>query len=151
MEVSTIMELLQKDMRVTMFATVDEQGLPHNRPIHIGLANEQGIFFMTSPTTNFYAQLKANPAVALSGFSQKDYLIQNVRIEGEAHEVNKEELTAILQDNPFVDQVYPDDNIRQDMVVFHIEEGQGFYQSLTQGHRYVFDLGDEVARALEKE
>lgn len=151
MEVATIMQLLHKDMRVSMFATVDEQGFPHNRPIHIGLANEQGIFFMTSPTTKFYAQLKANPAVALSGFSQKDYLIQNVRIEGEAHEVDKDQLVALLQDNPFVNQVYPDDNIRQEMVVFHIAEGQGFYQSLTQGHRYVFNLGDELARPLEKE
>ncbi len=39
------------------FATLDEYGNPHARHAHITAANEEGIFFMTSPETHFYDQL----------------------------------------------------------------------------------------------
>ena len=59
MEVNEILRILE-EMNVAVIATADENNQPHARHIHIGVANEKGVFFMTSPKTNFYKQLQNN-------------------------------------------------------------------------------------------
>lgn len=144
MELQDVLKILQDDVRVGIFATVDEEGKPHARPINIGLANEQGIFFMTSPKTHFYQQLQANPNLAITVLKQDDYLIQVMRIEGLARPLGREKLEEVLQDNPFVKHVYPNESDISTVQVFQVYTGQLFYHSLTQGHRYVFPIGQEA-------
>ena len=91
MNTEEILSILE-DLEVAIFATVDKDGKPHSRPIHIGVANEHGVFFMTSPETHFYKQLQENPNVAIAAFSHDDYLIQVIRIEGKVREIGKEGL-----------------------------------------------------------
>lgn len=43
MEIKEVMQLLE-DMKVGVFATVDKEGYPHARHIHITAANEDGVF-----------------------------------------------------------------------------------------------------------
>ncbi|GAA3008069.1 pyridoxamine 5'-phosphate oxidase family protein [Tetragenococcus solitarius] len=140
MEIQDIMKILEKDMKVAVFSTVDENGQPHARHINIGVASEEGVFFMTSPKTNFYQQLQANPKVAITGFLEEEYLIQVIRIEGKVRKLGKEKLQEVLADNPYIDQVYPDEADRQSVQVFQLYTGEGFYQSLTQGHKYTFTI-----------
>ncbi|MDN6640701.1 MAG: pyridoxamine 5'-phosphate oxidase family protein [Tetragenococcus sp.] len=141
MKIQDIMKILEKDMKVAIFSTVDEDGQPHARPINIGVANEDGVFFMTSPKTNFYKQLQGNPKIAITGFLEEDYLIQVIRIEGTIRKLGKDKLQEVLADNPYIDQVYPDEADRQSVQVFQLYEGEGFYHSLTQGHKYTFEIG----------
>lgn len=141
MKVEDIMQILQNDMKVAVVSTVDEEGQPHARHINMGVANENGVFFMTSPKTDFYKQLKANPKVAITGFNEDGYLIQVIRITGEVRDLGKEGLAEVLKDNPYVEQVYPDESERQNVQVFHLFEGDGFYHSMSQGHKYVFEIG----------
>lgn len=142
MEVKEIMSILEQ-MKVADFATVDQEGLPHARFIHIGVANEQGVFFMTGPNTHFYKQMIDTEQVAISAMSQEDYLIQVIRIEGRVRPVGPALLHDLLKDNPYVDYVYPSLEEQQDVQVFQLYEGKGFYHSLTQGHKYVFSIGGE--------
>lgn len=142
MEFNEIMHILE-DMKVAVFATVDKDGVPHARHTYIGVANELGVFFMTSPETNFYQQLTDNDRVAITAMSQEDYLIQVIRIEGRARKVNRESLAELLQGNPYVDYVYPTAEEQENIQVFQLYEGEGFYHSLTQGHKYVFSLGKD--------
>ena len=141
MKVEDIMQILQNDMKVAVVSTVDEEGQPHARHINMGVANENGVFFMTSPKTDFYKQLKANPKVAITGFNEDGYLIQVIRITGEVRDLGKEGLAEVLKDNPYVEQVYPDESERQNVQVFHLYKGDGFYHSMSQGHKYVFEIG----------
>ena len=46
MEVNEILRILE-EMNVAVIATADENNQPHARHIHIGVANEKGVFFMT--------------------------------------------------------------------------------------------------------
>lgn len=144
MEVKEIMSILEK-IKVAVFATVDRDGMPHARHAHIGVANEKGIFFMTSPRTNFYQQLESNDNVAITAMSEEDYLIQVIRIEGKVRKVGPHLLEGLLKDNPYVDRVYPDKDEQQNVQVFQLYEGQGFYHSLTQSHKYVFSVGSQRA------
>ncbi|MET3558832.1 putative pyridoxamine 5'-phosphate oxidase family protein [Streptococcus rupicaprae] len=142
MEVKEIMEILE-EMKVAVFATVDKDGLPHARHIHVGVANEQGVFFMTGPSTHFHQQMMDTGQVAVTAMAQEDYLIQVIRIEGRVRPVGPDLLHDLLKDNPYVSYVYPTAQEQQDVQVFQLYEGKGFYHSLTQGHKYVFSIGDE--------
>ncbi|MGX7108830.1 pyridoxamine 5'-phosphate oxidase family protein [Facklamia miroungae] len=145
MNVDTIMDILQNDMKVAVLATVDCQNKPHARHVHVGLANDKGVFFMTNPKTNLYQQLQDNQYVAVTAMKEEDYLIQVIRVEGKVRELGKEKLVEILGSNPYVEMVYPDQADREGAQVFQIFEGQGFYHSLTQGHKYEFEIGGNVA------
>ena len=96
MEVNEILRILE-EMNVAVVATADENNQPHARHIHIGVANEKGVFFMTSPKTNFYKQLKQNPKVAITAMKSEDYLIQVIRIEGVVKEIGRERLEEVLK------------------------------------------------------
>lgn len=135
-EILAILEQLE----VAIFASVDKDGKPHARPIHIGVANKHGVFFMTSPKTHFYQQLQENQNVAIAAYSQDNYLVQVIRIEGKVREVGRERLEEMLAGNPFVKDVYPDEQERAAVQVFQLYDGDGFYQSLTQGHKYTFRI-----------
>lgn len=144
MQVEEILKILEEDMKVAVISTADEDNQPHARHINIGVANKHGVFFMTGPKTNFYKQLQANKKVAITGFHQDGYLVQVIRIEGTVREIGKDRLDEVLEGNPYVDQVYPDESDRQSVQVFHLYEGDGFYHSLSQGHRYTFEITPEV-------
>lgn len=141
MKVQDIMKILAEDMKIAVFSTVDEMNQPHARHINVGIANEEGVFFMTSPKTNFYKQLQQNPKIAITGFLEEGYVVQVIRITGTVREMGKDKLNEVLKDNPYVEQVYPDAADRQSVQVFQLYKGEGFYQSLSQGHRYTFDIG----------
>lgn len=143
MNLEEVMKILQEQMKVAVFATVDENNKPHARHAHIGVANEHGVFFMTHPRTNFYSQLMTNQNVAITAMSEDGYLIQVIRIEGKIRKVDKAMLKELLKDNPYVKHVYPDESDRQGAQVFQLYQGEGFYHSLTQGHRYVFKIDAE--------
>lgn len=128
-----------KDMRVASFATVTKEGEPRNRMINIGVANEEGIFFMTSPKTDFYQQLQENPHVALTAFSQEQG-VQVITVEGKVRELGKDRLEEILKGNRFVKAVYPDQAERQLVRAFQIYEGRGYYRSLTAGIKDLFEF-----------
>ena len=143
MNLEEVMRILQEQMKVAVFATVDENNKPHARHAHIRVATEQGVFFMTHPSTNFYSQLMTNQNVAITGMSEEGYLIQVIRIEGKIRKVDKSLLKDLLKDNPYVKHVYPDESKQQGSQVFQLYQGEGFYHSLTQGHRYVFKIDAE--------
>ena len=143
MNIETIMQILQDQMKVAVFATVDEDNKPHARHANIGVANENGVFFMTHPRTDFYKQLQHNQNIALTAMSEEGYLIQVIRIEGQIRQIGKDHLQEVLKDNPYVQHVYPNESDRQGAQVFQLYKGEGFYHSLTQGHRYVFSFDAE--------
>ncbi len=121
MKVKEIMSILE-DMKVAVFATVDKDGLPHARHAHIGVANEKGIFFMTSSTTNFYQQMVDTGHVAITAMSQEDYLIQVIRVEGRVKQVGRDRLEELLEGNPYVSYVYPSKEEQDGVQVFQLYE-----------------------------
>ena len=140
MKVEDIMRILEKDMEIAVFSTVDEKNQPHARHINIGVANEKGVFFMTNPKTDFYKQLQHNPKIAITGFYKEGYVVQVIRIVGTVRELGKEGLDEVLKNNPYVERVYPDEDDRKNVQVFQLYKGEGFYHSLSQGHRYTFEI-----------
>ncbi len=44
MKIKDIMKILEESMKVAVISSVDENNQPHARHIHIGVANENGVF-----------------------------------------------------------------------------------------------------------
>ncbi|MDK6597450.1 pyridoxamine 5'-phosphate oxidase family protein [Aerococcus mictus] len=131
MELKDYMNVLE-NIGACVFSTVNEDGEADARYANVGVANEHGVFFMTAPTTNFYKQLTNNPKIAITGMLKEDG-IEVIRLQGTVREIGKEHLEAILKDNPFVQDVYPDEEERATVQAFQLYEGEGSYQHL-QNH-----------------
>ena len=147
MEVKEIMKILKDKMKIAVFATAGKDGQPHARHIFIGMANEKGIFFKTHKDRFFYKQLMENPKVAITGKHEEGYLVQVIRIEGEVRSIGREKLDEILEGDPYVDMVYPKERDHDNLQVFHLHTGEGFYHSLSQGHRYTFEINSVDSEA----
>src|SRR5699024_10417915 len=98
--------------------------------IHIGVANDEGVFFMTNPKTDFYKQIKNNPNIAITALREETYLIQVIRITGKVREIGKERLEDLLEGNPYVEQVYPEESDRQGVQIIQLYECECFYHSM---------------------
>lgn len=130
MDYAKYLTFLQEKVGAAVFATVDGEGLPQSRFINVGVGNESGIFFMTSPKTNFYAQLENTPFVSITGMSKSENGIEVVRVRGQVRKIGKEHLTEILKDNPYVNDVYPNEDDQKAVQAFQMYDGQGKYQHL---------------------
>lgn len=57
MTTTEILTYLQKDIHSTVFATVDEKGLPQTCVIDLMLLDENGLYFLTAKGKHFYDHL----------------------------------------------------------------------------------------------
>src|SRR5699024_6916602 len=114
------------------------------RYINVGVGNEKGIFFMTSPKTDFYQQLVAKPEVSITGMAKAEKGIEVIRVSGSIRNVGKEHLQEILKDNPYVHDVYPHDAYQQSVQALQLLKGQDKYQHLQNKivEHFEFDVKD---------
>lgn len=142
MTANKYLAILQDKIGAAVFGTINEEQKPDSRFINIGVANEQGIFFMTSPASKFYAQLMATPYVSITGMAKTDGEIEVIRIMGDVRVMGQEMLEEVLTDNPYVKDVYPDEEKRKDVQVFQVFKGTGNYMHLQNRIREEFTFGE---------
>lgn len=132
------LKFLQEEIGAVVLATAGKNGVVHSRMINVGVGNEQGIFFMTAPSTDLYQQLKENQHVAITGYVNNDQGFRVVRVEGLVRPLGKEHLEEILQDNPYVSDVYPDEEERASVQAFQIYQGKGSFHHLQKQEKTSF-------------
>lgn len=142
MEFMEIMTLLQDEMKVGVLATSDAQGNPHARHAFVAVANEKGLFFSTAPTSSLYHHLGVNDHLAIAAISQANDLIQTIRVEGQAKEIDQAGLEALMPGHPFIDFVYSENSPHPGGRAFHMYQGKGTYESMTQGIKIPFHFQD---------
>lgn len=144
-----IFNILQKDIHSTVFATLDENGLPQTCVIDLMLADESGLYFLTASGKSFYDRLTARPFVALSGMKGGDTLSTvAVSVRGTVRNIGKERLTEIFEKNPYMAKIYPTEKSREALEVFQLYKGMGEYFDLSQlpPYRQSFSFGGETIR-----
>ena len=92
MGVQEYLEIL-RNIRDCAFATVDCTGAPTVRIIDVMLVEEGRLYFCTARGKNFYAELMANPAVAVTGLNKE---WQTVRLTGRAERLADSEQKAMI-------------------------------------------------------
>lgn len=98
---------------------------------------------MTKESNDFYKQLMANEHVSISGLLNDEDGIQAIRWIARCARWIKPILEAILKDNPYVKDVYPDEESRKDVVALQVYEGHGSYMNLKAHSKGTFDFSAE--------
>ncbi len=135
--VMTIKEIYEKFDKIgcLTFATVNEKGEPETRIAHLRAFDDDGIYFMTMFTKDFYKHMKNNGKVSICGLNAKTQVEHDedgapvfeggysMRMTGNVKEVPIE--TIINKKNPIFDFCIKDKETYNAMVVFCIESGYG--------------------------
>ncbi len=143
------LQMLQKEIHSTAFATVDKNGLPQVRIIDIMLVDDDNLYFITAKGKEFYSQLEAQKFVAISGMTcgSGDSLTKKaISIRGKVKNVGQDLLDRVFDENPYMKEIYPMD-ARHALEVFQLYEGQGEYFDLSSKpiFRDTFTLGKTKA------
>lgn len=142
-----ILNVLQKEIHSTVFATIDSEGLPQTCVIDIMLADETGLYFLTARGKSFYDRLVERPFVAISGMKGGDTLSTvAISVRGEVRNIGKGRLNEIFAKNPYMAKIYPTEQSRNALEVFQLYKGEGEYFGLSQlpPYRQSFSFGGEA-------
>ena len=133
-----ILTMLQRDIHTTVFATVDEEGLPQTCVIDLMLVDEGGLYFLTAKGKAFYDRLMAKPFVAISGLKGEDTLSSvSISVRGHIRCIGQERLAEIFEQNPYMAKIYPTPVSRKTLEVFQLDRGVGELFDLSQRGRVV--------------
>lgn len=147
MTTAEILAMLQGEIHTTVFATVDDDGLPQTCVIDLMLADENGLYFLTAKGKSFYRRLMAKPFVALSGMKGADTLSSvAISVRGRVRCIGRERLDEIFEKNPYMAKIYPTPESREALAVFQLVQGEGEYFDLSRlpPFRQRFSLGGEA-------
>lgn len=147
MTTNDILKILQRDIHSTVFATVDERGLPQTCVIDLMLADENGLYFLTARGKSFYDRLTERPFAAISGMKGGDTLSTvAISVRGAVRSIGKERLAEIFEKNPYMAKIYPTEQSRDALEVFQLYRGEGEYFDLSQQppFRQSFSFGGEA-------
>ena len=128
-----ILQILQKEIHSTVFATLDEHGLPQTCVIDLMLADGDGLYFLTARGKSFYDRLMNRPFAALSGMKGGDTLSTvAISLRGAVRNIGRERLAEIFEKNPYLTKIYPTEKSRDALEVFRLYKGEGEYFDLSQ-------------------
>lgn len=117
------------------FSTINDQNEPESRIAHLRGWDEDGIYFMTMVTKEFYRQLNATGKLSICGLNAKSQVTHDqhgmpvfegcyaIRMTGDVREVSMDDLKA--KNNPIFDLCIKDYEQYHAMVVFCIVAGNG--------------------------
>lgn len=149
MNVQEYLEIL-RNIRDCAFATLDRTGAPAVRIIDVMLVEERRLYFCTARGKDFYAELMANPAVAVTGLNKE---WQTVRLAGSAERLADSEQKAmidrIFQENPSMEGVYPGE-ARYILEAFIIADGRLEFFDLGKSPIYRESISFDRAEREEK-
>lgn len=154
MAVNKYLRYLQKEIHTTVAATADGNGLPVTCAIDIMDSDENGLYFLTAKGKSFYARLKKNGYISLTGMNGNDTLSSvAVSVRGKVSEVGNGRVEDLIRKNPYMREIYPTEISRRSLTVFQLYEGSGEWFDLSKKpiERVSFTIGAarEVAQRFE--
>ncbi len=153
METKDYLEILKEEIHSTVFATVDKEGYPVTRVIDIMLVDEESLYFITAKGKEFYRQLRDTEYVAISGMTGGENSMEKkaISVRGKVRNLGNRLLDKVFQNNPYMAEIYPEEESRQALEVFQLYEGQGEFFDLSTKPitREAFYLGNDNSRKEE--
>ena len=141
------LKYLTEEIHSTVMATVDENGLPVTCAIDIMDCDENGLYFLTARGKNFYARLKRDGYVSLTGMKGTDTLSYiAISVSGMVEEVGSDYLNRLFEKNRYMYEIYPTKESRKALTVFRIYDGCGEWFDLSKKpiERDSFSFGNGI-------
>ncbi len=112
---------LFRKVKIATAATVDKEGHPQARIINVMLAEDDGMYIVTSKGKPFYQQLVETGEIALAAMCPD---CKSLKFNGKLKIVDKKWVDKVFEHNPGMNEVYPGES-RYILDAFHIYEGHG--------------------------
>jgi len=127
------LKILKNEIHTVVCATSDDNGMPYTSVMDIMLADEQGLYFITAKGKGVYKRLISQSFIALSGFYGGDGSLNKkaVSIRGAVLEAGDGLLADVFRENPYMGDIYPNEESRKALTVFQLYEGAGEYFDLS--------------------
>ena len=127
------LRILKEEIHSTVFATVDENGLPVTRVIDIMLVDDESFYFITAKGKEFYKQLMDKKYVAVSGMTNGEGSLNKkaISIRGKIENIGYKFLDKVFEENTYMKEIYSSKESRMALEVFRMYEGQGEYFDLS--------------------
>lgn len=133
MTVRDYFEFIVREIHSVVMATVNDDGLPVTCVIDIMHCDDGGLYFLTARGKNFYSRLTERRYVSLSGMKGSDTMhCVAVSVSGRVREVGSGMLPVLLEENPYMYEIYPTEESRKALTVFQIYEGCGEWFDLSK-------------------
>ena len=132
---------LFRQVKIATAATVDAEGHPQARIINVMLAEDDGMYIVTSKGKPFYKQLVETGEIALAAMCPD---CQSLKFTGKLRIADKSWVDKVFEQNPGMNEVYPGES-RYILDAFHIYEGHGEWFDLLHYpiSRETFSYGGE--------
>ncbi len=123
---------LKDEIHSVVLATVDEQGCPVTCVIDMMLADKDGLYFLTAKGKALYERLTKNENISLTGFKGEDTMSsKSITIQAMVKEIGSALLERIFEQNPYMHDIYPNEESRKALTVFQIYKGNGEFFDLS--------------------
>ena len=135
---------LQREIHTVIAATTDEEGRPVTCAIDIMDADAGGVYFLTARGKGFCRRLRRTGYLALTGVKGEDTLsCVAVSVRGRVRELGGGPLPRLLEQNPYMHQIYPTARSQQALTVFCLYQGTGEWFDLSRQPvgRFSFSFG----------
>lgn len=146
METAQYLKIICEEIHSVVVATLDQKGHPVTRVIDMMLHDDNSLYFLTAKGKEFYRQLMEQKYLSLSGMSGGEDSMSKkaVSVHGNVRNIGKEKLDEIFEKNPYMAEIYPEEESRMALEVFQLYQGQGDYFDLSTKPitRGTFSLGE---------
>ena len=124
--------VLEKEIHSVVVGMIDSKGRPVTAFMDVMLADESGIYFLTSNNgRELYHNLNNSEYISLCGKTDGDYFHSKmITVKGKIRNIGKSRVDELLDRNDYLKKLYPDSEKekRQILDVFHVYSGQLTYQ-----------------------
>lgn len=133
MQAKDYLTYLVKEIHTCVVATVDDDGLPVTAAIDMMDFDENGLYFLTAKGKGFYDRLKKQGYIALTGIKGESTMTSvAVSVRGKVREIGYDLIPKLIDKNPYMKEIYPTEESRKALTVFHIYEGSGEWFDLSK-------------------
>ena len=126
MNAEQYLKYLVEEIHTTVVATVDDEGLPVTAAIDMMDFDENGLHFLTAKGKSFYDRLTKRGYMALTAVKGTDTMTSvAISVRGKVKEIGASYLPRLFEKNPYMCDIYPNEESRRALTVFKLYEGNG--------------------------
>ena len=133
MKTADYLQYIVNEIHRTIVATVDDEDLPVTCAIDMMDTDGESLYFLTAKGKRFYDRLIKRKYLAFTAMKGEDTMTSvAVSVRGRVRELGFEKIPALFEKNPYMAQIYPTEEGRRALTVFHIYEGSGEWFDLSK-------------------
>lgn len=150
MKTKDYLKFIAQEIHTIVAATTDMDYLPVTCAIDIMDFDDNSLYFLTAKGKGFYDRLKMRGYLSLTGMKGENTLsCVAVTLRGKVRELGTQKRSELFDKNPYMYEIYPDEDSQGAICVFQMYEGTGEWFDLSKKpvERANFSFGGAVEAA----